>query len=88
MDDLSNNMSYKYKYKLAYVCLDEVNVDIIHKYSYKPVVTRPVSNARNTDLLLLNLQHVKTNVNTAKMNFSGVANFHVDLSCARDSWKI
>ena len=29
MDDLPNNMSYNYTYTLAYLCLDDVDVDTI-----------------------------------------------------------
>ena len=76
-------MSYNYKYILTYVCLNGVDVYTIRKNIYKYWVSRLISNAINTDYLSLHLQRVQTNVDVAKINFSYVSNFHVELSCER-----
>ena len=59
VDILPNNISNNYIYELAYFFLDDIDVDTIHKKTYKYWLEIPISNARNTDYLPLYLQRVQ-----------------------------
>ena len=58
------------------------------QFFFKYWVDILMSNARNIYYLSLHIQLVQTNFNVVKIDFSGVVNFCVEISYARDSLKI
>ena len=87
-DDLPNNMSYNYTYILAHVCIDDIDVDTIRKKNLQ-VLGGQIYVQCNKHILSIVSSTLRVNkCECGKINFSVVANFHVELSYARYAWKI
>ena len=88
MDDLPNNIPYNYTYTLEYVCLDDVDVYTIHKTILERLGEQTHIKYDKHRLSIIESTTRTKKCECRKMNISGVANFHVELSCARDAIKV